>query len=252
MKLAIISDIHSNFEALKSVYEDINKRQIKKIINLGDIVGYGPQPNECIEFLREYNIKSIKGNHDSCLINSNERKFMNDYALDALEINEKIIKKENLEYLINLDNNYFEEDLFFVHAFPPDSYWKYLEYTRDKEIIEMSNKLNKYKIFFIGHNHNLKGIQINENNFITRSFYLKGKYKLNSKSKYILNVGSVGQPRLLLNPDNSVNYMIYNNKKKEVETINVNYDMDKTIYLMKKLNIDQFIIDQLFEINYFF
>lgn len=77
MKTAIISDVHSNLEALEAVLKDIEKSEIKQIISLGDIVGYGASPNEVIALFKEHKIKSVRGNHDAAIVYEEYSQILN-------------------------------------------------------------------------------------------------------------------------------------------------------------------------------
>ncbi|MBU0461556.1 MAG: metallophosphatase family protein, partial [Nanoarchaeota archaeon] len=99
MKIAIIADIHSNLEALKIVLDDIKTRRIKHIICAGDIIGYGPNPNECIELMKNNLVISVRGNHDDQVIKMNNLDWFNDMARDALVWTHKKLSVESAHYL---------------------------------------------------------------------------------------------------------------------------------------------------------
>src|SRR3989338_9997626 len=99
MKIAIIADVHSNLEALEGVLKDISNKNVDEIICLGDLVGYGANPNEVIELIKKKNIKCIKGNHDLNAVTLEKLDFFNDKAQEALKFTNKILTEDNKKYL---------------------------------------------------------------------------------------------------------------------------------------------------------
>lgn len=227
MRYALISDIHSNFEALKEVYLDISKKNIDEILNLGDSIGYNAQPNEVINFLKEKNIESILGNHDLALFNEKYLNKMNVLAKDAILKTREIITESNLNYLKDLALLKKSTNFYMNHGFPPDSVYKYIHKQKDDEINNVLNSLNTFKLFFVGHSHNLIILKINEFGFVSQhSMNYKKKLELDKNYKYIINVGSVGQPRDF---NTSASYLIYDDKKNKIELNRVEYNIEKMI-----------------------
>jgi len=166
MNLAFISDIHSNLEGLEKVIKKMEDFSIDKIYCLGDIVGYGDNPNEVIELLKLNNIYCIKGNHDDMLINGSLEEKYN------FPFTQKIITVESMNFLANLQDNIIliEEDAILSHAVPFSSNI-YLYSNSDFTILDSVN----YKYIFMGHTHYP----------MLMSYY----------DKKVINPGSVGQPR---------------------------------------------------------
>ena len=102
MKIAIISDIHGNLEALKETIKDIEKRKVDKIICLGDIVGKGAHPNECVEIIKKYCDIVIKGNCDRHFTSEHNVQTMNEIERTRIEWNQKVLTNETKEYLNKL------------------------------------------------------------------------------------------------------------------------------------------------------
>ena len=98
MKIAIISDIHSNLEAFKAVLKDIDSLKIKKVFCNGDVIGYGSNPNECLDIIKKREIKCTIGNHEDAVILKNTVRF-NIYAAEAIEWTVSHITKENLKFI---------------------------------------------------------------------------------------------------------------------------------------------------------
>lgn len=101
MKIAIISDIHGNYEALKSVIKDINKSTIDHIFCLGDVIGYGPKPKKIVEYFMQHNIPCILGNHDQAIFDDTKLDSFNKDAHDSITLTKKIISEKSIDYLRN-------------------------------------------------------------------------------------------------------------------------------------------------------
>jgi len=124
-KIAIISDIHANIEALDEVYKDIEKEKIEKIICLGDVVGYGPNPNEAIDMVKDRVLYTIKGNHDEGIINENVLFDFNEYGVRAIEWQKNILKKDGFDFLSTLNFDIKFDNFQIVHGALSD-YFKYI------------------------------------------------------------------------------------------------------------------------------
>ena len=98
MRIAIISDIHSNLQALQRAFEIIDAKEIDQVYCLGDIVGYGAEPNECIEILRDRGVSCIVGNHDKAALDIRQAEHLNRYARAAIEWTAKQLTPENIEF----------------------------------------------------------------------------------------------------------------------------------------------------------
>lgn len=199
MRYAIISDIHANQEALLTVLQHIRKRGIKEIICLGDVVGYGPNPIECLELVMDICSICLKGNHDEGMVegiylfNPVARRAL-EWSRDMFSQTDHPAKDKMWEYLANLPLIYTLDDYTFVHGSPLDPTCDYIlprniavDKAKFHEIFQTFDT-----ILFSGHTH--MPCVITES---LEVFYLEQlgyKYQW-QKQKVILNVGSVGQPR---------------------------------------------------------
>ena len=119
-KIAVIADIHSNLEAFKTILKEIKKIGTKKIYCCGDIVGYGSEPNECVELVRKNKIISVKGNHDIGCVNFQDKELFNQWGKVAIEWSNKILSEENKRFLLKLPEHIEAEGVYFVHGSPRD------------------------------------------------------------------------------------------------------------------------------------
>jgi len=243
LRYAIISDIHSNLEALQAVLKTIEQENIDKIVCLGDVVGYGPDPNECIELVQQHCEIILTGNHDFACIENSELFYFNQYAAKAVEWTVTVLSDENLQYLAKLPLVGEIENFYLVHSSPfePQT-WDYI-LSLDEAIFNFSRFNNDAKICFIGHSHQpVIYIQYVENGDEKYTLKTVNQIQLEENSRYIINVGSVGQPRDN-NPDAA--YGIVDTAIQKYELKRVSYDVNKTFKKMISLGLPQFLADRL-------
>ncbi|MCM8818998.1 MAG: metallophosphatase family protein [Candidatus Omnitrophica bacterium] len=194
MKIGIISDIHSNLEAFEVSLSYLEKNKVDKILICGDIIGYGPNPKECINLSNKIGASILRGNHEQGIIENDFSRFKQ-YAKITIEWTVKEIGQQVEEIKKWKDKEVFG-DFWVVHASISDLFYKYIIKIEDTK--EEFEKLEN-KICFIGHTHIpcvfKKNIETGETEKILADFSGKIDLKLEDKFKYIINVGSVGFPR---------------------------------------------------------
>ncbi len=191
MKYVIISDIHGNIEALNTVIPIIEGEKPDRIICLGDIVGYGASPSDCLKKIREIADIVVAGNHDFAVCGNTSIEYFNPIAKDAVLWTRKNISQEEIDYLRNLPLTHSENNILFVHSVPsePQS-WEYIS-TLGDAIEEFS--FFTEKICFIGHSH--QPAIFYEDRMKRHGIYINERLELREDYRYIINVGSIGQPR---------------------------------------------------------
>jgi diadenosine tetraphosphatase ApaH/serine/threonine PP2A family protein phosphatase len=201
MKRAFISDIHGNQEALLAVLDDIDARGIEDVVCLGDIVGYGPEPQECIALVREKCRITTMGNHDYALLTVPYG--FNPVAAQAIRCHKSQLEggclhhercTGHLEFLKARPHRREEDGLLYVHASPRDPITEYVlssdvEYGPTEKIIKIMEMLEG--ACFVGHSHR-PGVVTSDFKWL-RPAEAQGLDV--SKDKFIVNEGSVGQPR---------------------------------------------------------
>ncbi|MDR3233621.1 MAG: metallophosphoesterase [Planctomycetaceae bacterium] len=227
MKLAIISDIHGNLEALEAVLADISSQGVDKIYCLGDTVGYGPNPIECIEKIRSVAALCLLGNHDQAALfdpegfnSSAERAIF--WTREQLENTKIAGANERWDFLNALPRIYRESDVLYVHGSPRNPLNEYVF----QDDIYNERKMERIfsiipRVSFQGHTH-VPGVFTDDREFYTPD-ELNMRYTV-TETKAMVNVGSVGQPR---DRDNRSCYVIM-----EGPTITyrrVIYPIEKTI-----------------------
>ncbi len=220
MKAAIISDIHSNLEALQVVIKDIKRRRIKSIFCLGDLVGYGANPNECVELSMKEAKIVVAGNHDWAALDKTDIAAFNPIAAEAIRWTKGTISKTRLNQLRKLKFTSTVDNLLLVHATPetPEQ-WKYV---LSLEEFKKQFEFFKTQLCFIGHSH-IPGAVFQDANGYT-DFVGDDLFPIIETRRYIVNVGSVGQPRDF---DPRATYAIYDGNKKKVEFVRLNYNIPR-------------------------
>lgn len=203
MKYAILSDVHSNLEAFQAVIKDLSNENIDQAFFLGDIAGYAADPNRCIETLQELTPFVVAGNHDWATVGLTDSSYFNPVAKAAIDWTIRNITASHQEFLKKLPLIQNHHNLTLVHATPyQPAVWNYI-FSLD----EASHSFHYYdhQICFIGHSHTPVAFEQNEEGR-TCVFY-DTTFSLRDSRRYIINVGSVGQPR---DGDPRAAYGIYN------------------------------------------
>ncbi len=237
MPYAVLSDIHSNLHALTSVLRDIERHSIDEIYCAGDVVGYGPRPGSCIEIIKEGCRFTVAGNHDWAVIGYTDITYFNQYARDAVLWTQHALSDEHLKDLeeMSLVKSSQERDALLVHASPKDpEQWNYILSHSDAEI---SFRFFKQSLCFVGHSHIPAIIEKPDSGEIL----VHGRrVEIRPQSRYIVNVGSVGQPR---DHNAQASYAIVG--EDSIEIIRVDYDIQKTQEEMVKAGLPSRLIERL-------
>ncbi|MCX6138236.1 MAG: metallophosphoesterase family protein [Ignavibacteriales bacterium] len=209
MKIAIISDIHGNLEALTAAFRVIETKGIKTVYCLGDIVGYGANPGECIDLLLRHNARTVVGNHDRALFDKHILMCFNRNAKHAIEWTHQQLTEAQKNCLESLPYVLTEGDSTFVHASPlrPEE-WDYLMSERDAIAAFPAFST---PLCWIGHTHVPDVFTENAQNQV-----------LERGRRFIVNVGSIGQPR---DHDSRLSFCIFDTDDWSMEHIREEYDI---------------------------
>ena len=218
MKIGIISDIHSNLEALEKVLSFLRKK-VEKIVHIGDLVGYGANPKEVLFLIVENKIEGVMGNHDSAVIDEQNALYFNEYAKKAVQWTRKVLSEEEINFLKKLSYKLNFNDFTLVHSTPSaPTQWRYLTFL--EQAVEEFSYFSE-KICFIGHTHTFLVVKRNNDGKI--EILNETEAIIEENSKYIINVGSVGQPRDG-NPASS--FVIYDTEERKVKFFRLNYNKE--------------------------
>jgi len=223
VKFAVFSDVHGNLEALDAVLAHAAREGAAFYLCLGDVIGYGANPNECVDRVRALQPGvCLRGNHDAAAVDARERAFFHEVALQGIHFSARHLTPENAEFLHALPYVYREhERMMAVHASPyhPESW----EYVLDVAGAERAfDAMAPARVAFIGHSHS--PVVLIDDGRVQR---FPGQDALEmdlAARRYVLNVGSVGQPRDG-NPDAS--YVVYDDGADSVAHHRVRYDREK-------------------------
>lgn len=236
-KLALISDVHANLESLMAILADIKKNDIKEILFIGDAVGYGPDPDECLRIIETECSVMIAGNHDWAAIGLTDIAFFNSAARSAIKWTMERLSSENIQLLrrFKLTEAIPEKDLFLVHSTPKEPQrWSYLLAQRD---VVTNFDYFHTKICFLGHTHLPFIAELKPHGEIVVH---NDKTEVLEGSRYIVNAGSVGQPR---DGDPRACYCIYD--KESIYFRRVKYDVTNTQNKMSKYGLPEYLIERL-------
>jgi predicted phosphodiesterase len=239
MRYAVISDIHGNIEALHAVVNDIDSRRVDAIICLGDIVGYYADPEECIRLVRERTAHVVAGNHDYAATGKLDTGNFTFYAFKALEWTKQALSEESRKYLAALPLTYAEGEMLFVHSSPAKpAQFIYLFPNSQKAIVDAFNTTT-HRITFVGHAHWPFILGLDEKKTIHCS---NESVAVDIKSRYLINVGSVGQPR---NYDPKATYGLYDTDEALISLIRISYDFSLTQKKVISNSLPPFLAERL-------
>lgn len=241
MRIAIVSDIHSNLEAFLEVLEDIEQSQVDRVVSLGDNIGYGPEPEEVLRLIRARNIFSIMGNHELGIVDRCHLSWFNRAARRSLVINRELLSPPSLAFIETLPPSFVLNRCLFVHGFPPASITTYLFEVPDSQLRKTLSSLDQ-ELCFVGHTHDLGLISL-DGRRVRRARLLEGEIRLEEGPNYLINAGSVGQPR---DGDNRSKYLIWDPDTRRLEVRFLRYDIARTVQGILALGLPTINADRLF------
>jgi predicted phosphodiesterase len=231
-----LSDIHGNGDALDAVLEELEKENVDKYVCLGDVVGYGAEPQRCIKAIREKCAATVAGNHDFATIEKTNIEFFNAYAKEATYWTRRNLGDEEKGFLVNLPLVADVDDFTIVHGtlYSP-ALFDYIQTTFDAYL---SLQVLKKQICFLGHSH--VPITFFMSDAITYS--MEPKIELQDGTRVLVNVGSVGQPR----DDNPKSaYAIYDSEEKIIEIKRVLYDVEAAAKKIREVGLPEVLGERL-------
>ncbi len=242
MRIGLISDIHSNEQALESTLELMTKLRIDKYICLGDLVGYGGSPNVVMDKLCSMVDFTIMGNHDAAVAGQMDYTYYYDAAKEVLEWTRTTLKQEHLDYLENMP--YFrvdpDNDICYVHGEPIAPHEFNYVYTLDhaQRLVLDYDKLRF--VTFVGHSHLRRIYELSNESAIELPVE---NMELRPDRKYVIAVGSVGQPR---DYDPRACCSVYDTERKAIEFYRINYDIEGAAQKILSEGLPEFFAARLF------
>jgi predicted phosphodiesterase len=216
MKFAIIADIHANLEAFQVVLDDIKQQKCTHYACVGDVVGYGANPKECLAIVRKIGMPCVKGNHDEYCSSEEQLDGFNPHAAEAVAWTREQLNDEERQWLRDLKYFRMVTSFSMVHAtLDGPQRWGYVF---DKLAAAASFTYQNTGVCFFGHTH--VPVAFIRDSMVRGGTY--SKFKVEQGKKYFVNVGSVGQPR-----DNNPKaaYVVYDIDEGTIELRRLDYDI---------------------------
>jgi predicted phosphodiesterase len=242
MKYLILSDIHGNMEALQSALLEVNSIKIDKYIILGDLVGYGASPNEVVDRVRRMNpVAAVRGNHDKAAAGLSNAHDFNYAARDAALWTRVELSPENRDYVAHLPQGPVEVDGLFdiIHGAPWDEDYYIFQWWQAQAAFQRSDK----RLIFFGHTHVPVIWTLNDRE-------LRGEavpdehceYPLEESRRYLINPGSVGQPR---DGNPKASLAILDSDVMEMQFFRIEYNVEGAQAKIRQAGLDRFLVDRL-------
>ena len=235
MRIGVVSDVHSNLTALEAVLKDMGT--VDALWCLGDFVGYGPWPNECIELLRERGVTAIAGNHDLAAIGAISTQDFNYEAGVAADWTAEQLSAESRDYLTSLEPKAEVDGVTLAHGSPREPIW---EYVVDARVAIASFDFMATELCLVGHSHIPSVFAVEHNTLAVGHMSHNTRRELTGRT--IANPGSVGQPR---DRDPRAAYLIYDTGDATLEWRRVSYDIKATQKKMREEALPTHFIDRL-------
>lgn len=239
MRYGVFSDVHGNHVAFRAVLDFLRKNGVESFVCCGDIVGYGPQPQECAEELMALpGLTSVMGNHDAAVVGRMDVKWFNSNAAWAIEFAKKHLTGRAMDFISSLPEKVETKDFTLVHGSPRKPLTEYLlnetQYSDNTSLWETSP-------CFIGHSHMPMYFREGEKG-IPESNFLEPGVKIATRGKVMLNPGSVGQPR---DNDTRASCGIYDSGSGFFEIYKVFYDVAAVQRRMAELKMPPLLAERL-------
>ncbi|MCF7908776.1 MAG: metallophosphatase family protein [Candidatus Omnitrophica bacterium] len=239
MRYAIFADVHSNIEAFQVVIEAYYQENVDRYLFLGDIIGYGGDPRECLDVLKDLKAITVAGNHDWAAVGKFPLNNLNLHARTAINWTKTKLTKADVSYLSGFHLTIEEKDFVCVHGSlrSPHEF----KYILDIDDAVTVFQLFKKKVCFLGHSHRPGIYCLDKDNV---SYIEPGEVTFKPDNRYIVNVGSVGQPR---DGDPRASFCVYDDEDQRVEIFRVGYDVAKAASSIVNQNLPSNLANRLYD-----
>lgn len=240
MKIAIISDIHANLAALTAVLDAVEQEKCTKILCGGDIVGYGPHPLECLEIIRDRKIPAVRGNHDHMMVNDDRDCRLRAEVQESIRWTRDVLPQDAKEWVGTLPVTLQYAGIEVVHAshvITPE--WHYVV---DPRAVMANFLFQSTAISFNGHTH-LPAIALHQHGHTPKLIMFRDMV-LPKNHRFLINVGSVGQPRDR-NPDAA--FTIFETRDRSIALRRIPYDVERTQAAIRKAGLPERLATRLAE-----
>jgi len=221
MRYAVLGDIHSNLTALEAVLEAIRAHRVDLILSVGDVVGYGAAPSECIELLRQNGVIAVLGNHDAAVVGELDTVFFNQHARAAVEWTRAVISGEDMAWLTCLPLTWQDDFVTLAHGSYDDP--ELFNYVQTPKEADSSLEMLERPVCFIGHTHVPVSMLRLADDPLRTGYTLDKEVDLSDSIVALINAGSVGQPR---DDDPSTGYVLYDSESRVVTFRRIEYKIE--------------------------
>ncbi len=238
MRIALLSDIHANLEALSAVLQDIEKQKVDKIACLGDVIGYGTDPTACLDLVQANCEIRLMGNHEAAALGRMNDQAMNEVARQSMVWTREQLGERYLSVIERFEMQTRIDDLHLVHASPfePENWHYVLTPKAATRAFEATDAF----ICFFGHSHLPTIFSIGEDQKVRSRF--GHDFQPHEENRYLVNVGSVGQPR---DDDPRSCYVVYDSDEFDVFYHRVQYDFTVTQKKLAAANAPALLIERI-------
>jgi diadenosine tetraphosphatase ApaH/serine/threonine PP2A family protein phosphatase len=239
LRIAVISDIHGNWHAFEAVLADAAEEGVDETWCLGDIVGYGPQPNRCVEEARANSDVCLLGNHDLAALGDVDLATFSHDAATSARWTIDVLEPESLEYLRSLQPKGEREGVEFFHASPRDPVW---EYVLSEPAVRAALELTSSFLVLVGHSHIPIALRLSDGAALAGGLAKGGSELELSEGRWLLNPGSVGQPR---DGDPRAAYLLIDLEAKTAHFRRVPYDIAATQAEIREAGLPETLAERL-------
>lgn len=241
MKYGILGDIHGNLSALRAVLAELEKERVDRYLSVGDVVGYGAAPRECIQLLREIDATVVKGNHDAACVGELDVVYFNNYARAAVHWTQGELSKQDTAWLSGLPLIANLEHACVAHGtyYRPELF-DYVQSTTDAD---PSLNALQLPVCFVGHTHHPVTLLRLRDEPLRTAYTEDTEVDLAESHRALVNVGSVGQPR---DEDPRAAFAVYDTERERVWIRRVEYDIEREAARIRGAGLPNALAERLF------
>jgi predicted phosphodiesterase len=241
VRYGVLGDIHGNLAALETVLACLQKEHVDQLISVGDVVGYGAAPRECIALLRESKAVVVLGNHDAAAIQRLDMVYFNAYAREAVLWTQRVLSKEDRAWLSALPLARHLEHCSVAHGtlYRPELF----DYIQTPEDADPSLDIMPLPVCFVGHSHVPVTLLRTKDDPTRTAYTVDAEIDLEDASRALINVGSVGQPR---DEDPRTAYAVYDSEAGRAWIRRVQYDIQREAERIRRAGLPSMLADRLF------
>jgi len=241
MRYAVLGDIHSNLTALEAVLAAIRTHDVDQILSVGDVVGYGAAPTECIQLLRDHDAEVVMGNHDAAVVGELDTIFFNQHARVAVEWTRAALNGEDMAWLTCLPHTWEDEFVTLAHgSYDRPEVFNYVQTPADADA---SLELLERPVCFIGHTHVPVCMLRYADDPLRTGYTHDREIDLKDAIVALINAGSVGQPR---DDDPETGYVLYDSETRVVTFRRLSYDIEREVHRIRSAGLPTVLAERLY------